>query len=134
MFAAFVAKRPEAHARLILSAYTWAAVAAALGGIAGYFDLVPGAHELMTRWGRATGLFKDPNVFGPFLVPALVYALSRLAGAPLRKSLLPLGVLGVVGFAILLSFSRGAWINLAVAVAIYSARSTSSRPAATGCG
>ena len=30
----------------------------------------------MTRYGRATGLFKDPNVFGPFLVPALVYALE----------------------------------------------------------
>ena len=34
----------------------------------------------MTRYGRATGPFKDPNVFGPFLVPALVYGLSRLAG------------------------------------------------------
>ena len=32
----------------------------------------------MTRYGRATGLFKDPNVFGPFLVPALIYGLSRL--------------------------------------------------------
>lgn len=119
VFAAFVAKRPEAHARLILDAYTWAAAAAALSGIAGYFDLVPGAHELMTRWGRATGLFKDPNVFGPFLIPALVYALSRLASAPLRKLLLPLGVLGVVGLAILLSFSRGAWVNLAVAVGLF---------------
>ena len=107
--------------QLILGAYTWAAMAAALGGIAGYFDLVPGAHELMTRWSRATGLFKDPNVFGPFLIPALVYALSRLSGAPLRKSLLPLGVLGVVGFAILLSFSRGAWFNLAVAVGLFGA-------------
>jgi O-antigen ligase len=121
VFAAFVAKRPEAHVRLILGAYTWAAAAAALSGIVGYFDLVPGAHELMTRWGRATGLFKDPNVFGPFLIPALVYALSRLAGAPLRKALLPLGVLGVVGLAILLSFSRGAWVNLAVAVGLFGA-------------
>jgi O-antigen ligase len=121
VLAAFVAKRPEAHVRLILGAYTWAAVAASLSGIAGYFDLIPGAHELMTRWGRATGLFKDPNVFGPFLIPALVHALSRLSGAPLRKSLLPLGVLGVVGFAILLSFSRGAWVNLAVAVGLFGA-------------
>ena len=45
-------------------------------GIVGYFDLLPGAHELLTRYGRATGPFKDPNVFGPFLVPALVYALQ----------------------------------------------------------
>ena len=62
-------------------------LAAAVLGIVGYFGLFPGAHELMTRYGRATGLFKDPNVFGPFLVPALVYGLSRLTGASLRKSI-----------------------------------------------
>jgi O-antigen ligase len=119
LFAAFVAKRPDAHTRLILDATTWAAVAAAAGGIAGYFDLVPGTHELMTRWGRATGFFKDPNVFGPFLVPAFIYALSRLAGEPVRKGLLPLCVLLIVGLAVLLSFSRGAWVNIGAAVAIY---------------
>ena len=32
VFAAFVAKRPEAHTRLILNAYVWAAVAAAPAG------------------------------------------------------------------------------------------------------
>jgi O-antigen ligase len=120
LFAAFVAKRPDVHARLILNAWTWAAVVAAVGGIIGVFDLVPGAREVMTRWDRATGLFKDPNVFGPFLVPALVYALSRLAGAPLRRSLVPLCVLPILALAVLLSFSRGAWVNLGLAVAIYS--------------
>src|SRR4029453_9909539 len=119
LFPPFVAKRPDAHARLILSAYTWAAVAAAIGGIAGVFDLVPGARELMTRWDRATGLFKDPNVLGPFLVPALIYTLSRLAGEPIRRCVLPLCVLPILGLAVLLSFSRGAWVNLGVAVAIY---------------
>jgi O-antigen ligase len=121
VFAAFVAKRPEAHTRLILNAYVWAALAAALLGIVGYFDLVPDARELMTRYGRATGFFKDPNVFGPFLVPALVYALSRLAGSRLRMSIPLLGLLLVIGLAMLLSFSRGAWLNLGVAVAIYGA-------------
>ena len=121
LFAAFVAKHSEAHARLILNAYAWAAMAAAVAGIIGYFDLVPDAHELMTRYGRATGLFKDPNVFGPFLVPGFVYALYRLAGAPARRSILTLCVLLVLGLALLLSFSRGAWLNLGVAVAIYSA-------------
>ncbi len=121
MFAAFVAKRPEAHTRLILNAYVWAATLAALLGIVGYFDLLPGAYESMTRYGRATGLFKDPNVFGPFLVPALVYALSRLTGSALRKSIPLLVVLLVIGFAMLLTFSRGAWFNLAVAMTIYGA-------------
>jgi O-antigen ligase len=121
VFAAFVAKSPNAHTRLILNAYTWAAVAASLLGIVGYFDLLPDARELMTRYGRATGLFKDPNVFGPFLVPALVYGLSRLAGMRLRKSIPLLGLLLMIGLAMLLSFSRGAWINLGVATAIYGA-------------
>jgi O-antigen ligase len=119
VLAAFVAKRPSAHAGLIFNAYLWAALIASLAGIVGYLDLVPGAHDLMTRYGRATGLFKDPNVFGPFLVPALVYALSRLAGATLRQGLLLLGLLLILGLAMLLSFSRGAWFNLGTATMIY---------------
>lgn len=119
VLAAFVAKRPEAHTRLILDAYLWAATVAALAGIAGYFDLFPGAHELLTLYDRATGLFKDPNVFGPFLVPALVYAASRLAVLPVRKGIVPLVVLLLAGLAMLLSFSRGAWFNLMVALAVY---------------
>jgi hypothetical protein len=121
VFAAFVAKRPEAHARLILDAYVCGAIVAALAAIVGYFDLVPGAHGLMTRYDRATGFFKDPNVLGPFLVPALVYTLHRLTEARLRKSLPRLAVLLLLGFAMLLSFSRGAWFNLGVAVVIYGA-------------
>ena len=120
-FAAFVAKSPEAHTRLILNAYVWAAVAAALLGIVGYFDLIPGANDVMTRYGRATGLFKDPNVFGPFLVPALVYGMSRLTGARLRNSVPLLGLMLVIGLGMLLSFSRGAWINLGVAAIIFGA-------------
>jgi O-antigen ligase len=119
LFAAFVAKRPEAHTRLILNAYVWAATLAALLGIVGYFDLLPGAYESMTRYGRATGLFKDPNVFGPFLVPGLVYLLSRIAGAPLRKSVPILALMLVIGLGLLLTFSRGAWFNMAVAIGIY---------------
>jgi O-antigen ligase len=119
VFAAFVAKRPGPHARLILDAYLWAAIIAASAGIAGYFDIVPGAFDLMTRYGRATGLFKDPNVFGPFLAPAFVYLLSRLVTGRLRQAVLPTALLLVLGLAVLLSFSRGAWANLGVAVALY---------------
>lgn len=61
---------------------------AALVGSVGYFDLLPGAREMMTRYGRATGLFKDPNVFGPFLVPAMLDVMSRLIAGSIRRRLL----------------------------------------------
>ncbi len=118
VLAAFVAKRPADHARLILDAYLWAALVAAAAGIAGYFDLLPGAYDLMTRYGRASGLFKDPNVLGPFLVPAIIYALAQLSGATLRRAAVLLGLLAVVGLAMLLSFSRGAWLNLGGAAVV----------------
>jgi O-antigen ligase len=121
VFAAFVARCPDAHARLILDAYLCAALAVALAGIGGYFDLFAGANDLLTRYGRATGFFKDPNVFGPFLVPAFIYALSRVAARPRRRALVAVAACLVLGFAVLLSFSRGAWLNLAVAAATFGA-------------
>ena len=42
-------------------------------GICGYFSAFPHAHDLFAPGDRALGGFKDPNVFGPFLIwPALV--------------------------------------------------------------
>ena len=117
--ATFVARNPEAHARLIFRAWTAGAVVAALLGTIGYFDLVPGSRELFTVHARATSTFKDPNVFAPFLVPPLLYllheALSRTALGALRALL---GIVAIVP-ALLLSFSRGAWAYFAIAVLVY---------------
>lgn len=119
MFAAFVAKRPYEHTKLILDAYLWAAFIGAIAGVIGYFNLLPGAFDLFTRYGRASGTFKDSNVYGPFLVPALLYALHRVLNEPLRRTLLPGVMMLFLSFAILLSFSRGAWFNAVVGVAVY---------------
>ncbi len=119
VFAGFVAKRPIEHTRLILDAYMWAALIGAAAGVAGYFDLFPGAFDLFTRYGRATGTFKDLNVFGPFLVPALLWALHKVLNEPLRRTILPAAALLFLSFALLLSFSRGAWLNAAIALALY---------------
>ena len=69
---------------------------------------------------RAQGLFKDPNVFGPFLVPAALILLEeslrpRLLGLrrPTSVALLAVLVLGVV-----FAYSRAGWLNLAVAVVV----------------
>lgn len=119
VFAGFVAKRPYQHTKLILDAWLFAAFLGAAAGVIGYFNLVPGAFDLFTRYGRATGTFKDPNVFGPFLVPALLYALHKVLNEPLKRTILPGVMLLFLSFALLLSFSRGAWFNAAVGLAFY---------------
>jgi O-antigen ligase len=119
VLAAFVTYRPDRHTRLIFNAYIYAAVIAAVAGIAGYFNVFPGAFDMFTKFGRATGTFKDPNVFGPFLVPPLVYILHRLLEGAWRTLPWLLMSIGLLGLAVLLSFSRGAWVNLAIAVVLF---------------
>lgn len=119
VLAGFVARSPRAHTELILKAWTVAALIAAGAAILGYFGLIPGGYELFTRYDRAAGTFKDPNVLGAFLVGPIIYMLSLALERGLRGMLLPLAVAGFLALAVFLSFSRGAWINLILAVAIY---------------
>jgi hypothetical protein len=96
-----------------------AAVIAAVAGIGGYFNLVPGADGLFELYGRARGTFKDPNVFGPFLVLPLLYVGCRVMAGRLAALALwgPIGAILLLG--LLLSFSRGAWLNFAVAATVF---------------
>jgi hypothetical protein len=94
------------------SAYVTTAVIAAICGSIGYLKLVPGAYDLFTGEERAQGLFKDPNVFGPFLIwPALI-VIERMITR--RIGILSIGMAGALLLGLLLSFSRGAWFNFAV--------------------
>ena len=116
---AFVMRRPAKHVHLIFHAYVLAASVAASAALAGYFRLFPGAYELFTRFDRASGTFKDPNVLGAFLVPPLIFLLHRMltrGGARLIWAAL---WAGVIGLAILFTYSRGAWVNLALSVTIF---------------
>jgi hypothetical protein len=107
--------RSVERARLVVGAYIVAAVASALVSSLALFVPFPGA-ALLADGPRAKGLFKDPNVFGPFLVPAALLLLEEAATPRLFRlrastKLLLLSVL-VVG--VVFSFSRAAWLNLAV--------------------
>jgi O-antigen ligase/polysaccharide polymerase Wzy-like membrane protein len=117
VMAAFFADRPEKRIRFVMSAYMVAAVIAAVAALIGYFSILPGAYDLFTEFGRARGTFKDPNVLGAFLVPALLYLVltARFARASLWAAVMPFLLFGT-----LLTFSRGAWLNLAAALALYS--------------
>jgi hypothetical protein len=96
----------------IVSAWIAAALMTTALGVAGYFGLTG---DLFVRFGRATGGFQDPNVFGPFLTfPFAVLvrrALTRPLGEALRSSLLALAIF----IGIFLSFSRAAWALTVVA-------------------
>lgn len=117
-FAIVAVDNTEARMRVIVRAWTLAAMIAAVAGIAGYFRLFPGAFDLFTLYGRAKGTFNDPNVFGPFLIlPMLVAMQAFLRASPV--SWLRAGpVFAVLLIALLLSFSRGAWIHFALSVVV----------------
>ncbi len=119
VMAAFFAERPERRIRFVMGAYMTAAVIAAAAALIGYFSLVPGAYDLFTEFGRARGTFKDPNVLGAFLVPALLYAFNALLTARLVRASLWAILMPILLFGTLLTFSRGAWLNLAVALVLY---------------
>jgi len=87
---------------------------AASAGIAGYFNLVPGGHDLLTLYERARGTFKDPNVLGAFLILPSLLALQSVVSDRLGKSFRSSIMLGVIGLAILLAFSRAAWGGLVI--------------------
>ncbi len=119
VMAAFVANRPAQHIRLIMSAYTVSALIAAVAALIGFFSLLPGSFDLFTEFGRARGTFKDPNVLGAFLVPALLYAFNAVMTGRFARASLWLMATPILLFGSVLAFSRGAWLNLAVSLVAY---------------
>ena len=118
-FAALVAKDPIERLRTIRNGYLAGGVFAATLGILGYFN-VAGLSEHFTIYdgSRASGPFKDANVFGPFLVVPIVWLTQDLLlkrGAGFLRTAAPLGLM-ILG--VLLSFSRGAWGGFVASTAL----------------
>ena len=65
------------RARLVVVAYLVAAGLSAAVACLALIAAFPGA-EAFVRGPRAQGLFKDPNVFGPFLVPAALILMEEI--------------------------------------------------------
>ena len=119
LIAAFVRKEPEKHTRIIISGFIFAALIAVSAGIVGYFELLPGANELFTKYGRIRGTFKDPNVFGPFIVLALLYCIHSMATGRARRVIMMSLLTVLFSFGLLMSFSRGAILNLGISLLVY---------------
>ncbi len=97
--------------------YIFAALLAAGSGILAYFDLIPNAESFL-RYGRAKGLFKDPNVYAPFLIAPLFFLASRFIQYQGWKKLAALIGFAILALGTLVGFSRGAIGNLLIAALI----------------
>ena len=113
-FAMIISEDTAARLDMLRRGLVVGAMIAALAGIAGYFNLVPGGRDLLTLYDRARGTFKDPNVYGAFLVLPALFALQSVVSDKLGKSLRSAIAFGVISFAILLAFSRAAWGMLVI--------------------
>lgn len=98
------------------SAYIFAATIASVIGIIGYFKMFSGAEAYFTVDNRVSSTFKDPNAFGPFLVPPLLMIMERFINERMRWHHFIASLIIFVG--LLLSFSRGAIGNFAVAAVV----------------
>ncbi len=75
-------------------------------------------HGVRTTTLRAIGTSVDPNVFGALLLMTGALTIGNVLASSGRRRYLLLAATGVIGYALLLSLSRGSWIGLAVAVGV----------------
>lgn len=118
VLAGYIAADAEPRFHLVMNFYVVGCLVAAGAALIGYFAILPQAYELFTNYGRARGTFKDPNVLGAALAPAVVYLVWVALRHPLRQALLAGLLLLPISFALLLSFSRGAWASTALSLAL----------------
>src|SRR5438270_13017652 len=85
-FAMVVSEDTGARLDLLRRGLTVGAMVASLSALAGYFDLVPGGHDLLTLYERARGTFKDPNVLGAFLILPSLFVLQSVVSDRFGKA------------------------------------------------
>jgi hypothetical protein len=113
-FAMVVSEDTEARLDMLRRGLIVGGMIAAIAGIAGYFNLVPGGHDLLTLYERTRGTFKDPNVLGAFLILPSLFVLQSVVSDHFAKSFRCAIALAIMALAILLAFSRAAWGGLAI--------------------
>ena len=107
-FVVFFNERTGERIALCLKAFAASTIFGAVTGIVGYFNLAD-TGEIFATFGRAAGTFKDPNVFGSYLIMGALYLL-QLGMFGRGRSLVLAGSLFLVDLlGIFLSFSRGSW-------------------------
>ena len=117
---AFGQKAENLNLELIMNGYLISASLAAVIGTLAYFQVIPFSDELLI-FGRVKAFFKDPNVFGPFLVMPALFAISmtEIRNITFLKKIIYFSSFFLLVIGIVLSFSRAAWGNFAISLAIF---------------
>lgn len=116
----------------ILRAFVASCIMASTIGIIGYLGFFP-EYLRMDEW-RTKSLFKDPNVFGAYLIPGILLLVGDLKTKvlfPFKEKeeknrsflkylniqvLFNLFLTAILITGIIIAFSRGAWVSLAVGI------------------
>ncbi|HXE12755.1 MAG TPA: O-antigen ligase family protein [Bryobacteraceae bacterium] len=117
---------------LMIKMYAVAGMICIIPGLLSYFNII-GFQNTLLLFDRPKGTFKDPNVYGPYLIPIALFAVAGLIAqrkgtrsAVLHTSIALISITGIF-----LSYSRACWINLVVALMAYLFFSFMFRPAGT---
>jgi len=128
----FVSKYEEAGIRALLTGFTAGGVVSISLSLLAYFGILTKLSSALPMLNslqlddtvlffgeRIRGLFKDPNVFGPYLVIVAAYATIKLReGNGLAGRVFWISTCAICSVGILLSFSRAAWANCIVTMAV----------------
>jgi len=122
VFAIMFSEDSDRRVETMLRGYVVAAVIASVLAIIGYFDIWDTGARFAPI-GRAMGSFKDPNVYGSYVIPAYLYLLRRLlTGADERLgAFVALAQILTILLGLFLSFSRGSWAAAIVATVMMAA-------------
>jgi O-antigen ligase len=107
------------RSKLVVGGYLVAALAACVMGLVALFVPVPG-RDLIVGEDRIVALFKDPNVFGAFVIPVALVLIEEMLNPRLfrmRRTTKGLLLLALA-LGVLFSYSRGAWANLVVGLVV----------------
>lgn len=106
--------------RTIIKTYSFAAMFCIVPGLLSYFNII-GLQKYLLLYGRPKGTFKDPNVYGPYLIPVALFAFAGLIYMRKNKraALLHAAVALISATGIFLSYSRACWINFIVSLVGY---------------
>lgn len=103
-------------------AFTVGATLSAIIGLLALMKLAPGPVTLYFKADdglRLSPLFKDPNVFGPYMSAAGLLLVSRMCCPDAKHRLAGFALAGFILLMMFLAFSRGAWINSAIAGTVF---------------